>query len=65
MATLRSLFWFALFLAATFAFTVLFEHGPSDFQNNSKKEFDYLSQMVGAKPAKKKDESEKVGGGLK
>jgi len=63
MATIRSLFWFALFLACTFAFTVLFEHGPSDFQNNAKKEYDYLSQMVGAKPQKKKDESDKIGGG--
>ncbi len=65
MATLRSLFWFTLFLAATFAFTVLFEHGTSDFQSNSKKEFDYLSQMFGAKPQKKKDESEKIGGGVR
>ena len=65
MATLRSLFWFTLFLAATFAFTVLFEHGTSDFQNNAKKEYDYLSQMFGAKPVKKKDESEKIGGGVK
>ena len=60
MATLRSLFWFALFLVCTFAFTVLFEHGPSDFQNNAKKEFDYLSQMVGTKPVKKKDDSDKL-----
>ena len=65
MALIRSLFWFTLFLAATFAFTVLFEHGTSDFQNNSKKEYDYLSQMVGAKPQKKKDESDKAGGGIK
>jgi hypothetical protein len=65
MATLRSLFWFTLFLASTFAFTVLFEHGTSDFQKNAKKEFDYLSQMFGAKPAKKSDESEKIGGGVK
>lgn len=65
MALLRSLFWFTLFLAATFAFTVLFEHGTTDFENNSKKEYDYLSQMFGTKPQKKKDESEKIGGGLK
>ncbi len=65
MATLRSLFWFTLFLASTFAFTVLFEHGTSDFQNNAKKEYDYLSQMFGAKPQKKKDESEKLGGGVR
>jgi hypothetical protein len=65
MATLRSLFWFTLFLASTFAFTVLFEHGTTDFQNNARKEFDYLSKMFGAKVEKKKDESERIGGGLK
>ena len=65
MATIRTLFWFALFLAFTFAFTVLFEHGPKDFQNNSKKEFDYLKAMVTTAPEKKKDESDKVGGGVK
>jgi hypothetical protein len=65
MATLRSLFWFALFLACTFAFTVLFEHGPTNFADNAKKEYDYLSQMVGAKPERKKDESDKIGGGVK
>ena len=65
MSLLRSLFWFTLFLASTFAFTVLFEHGTSDFQNNAKKEFDYLSQMFGAKPQKKKDESERIGGGMR
>jgi hypothetical protein len=58
MAMIRTLFWFTLFLAATFGFTVLFEHGTTDFQNNSKKEFDYLSQMIGAKPLKKKDGSD-------
>lgn len=65
MAAIRTLFWFALFLACTFAFTVLFEHGTTDFEKNAKKEFDYLSEMVGAKPAKKKDESDKVGGGAR
>jgi len=65
MALFRSVFWFALFIAATFGFTVLFEHGPSNFQENSKKEFDYLSAMFSAKPEKKKDESEKIGGGVK
>lgn len=65
MASLRSLFWFALFLVCTFAFTVLFEHGPSNFSDNAKKEYDYLSQMVATKPQKKKDESDKIGGGVK
>ncbi len=61
MATLRTLFWFALFLAATFGFTVLFEHGPSNFQENAKKEYEYLSSMVSSKPVKKSGEGEKDG----
>jgi hypothetical protein len=65
MATLRSLFWFVLFLACTFTFTVLFEHGPRNFADNAKKEYDYLSQMVRTKPVKKKDESDQIGGGAK
>ena len=65
MATLRTLFWFALFLGCTFAFTVIFEHGTSVFSNNAKKEFDYLSKMIGTKPVKKKDESDKIGGGMR
>ena len=61
MALIRFLFWTAVFIAATFGFTVLFEHGTSNFQENARKEYDYLSQMIGAKPVKKKDESEKIG----
>ena len=62
MATIRTLFWFALFLAATFGFTVLFEHGPSNFQENAKSEYVYLSAMLSTKPEKKKDETDKIGG---
>ena len=65
MATIRTLFWFTVFIAFTFAFTVLFEHGPKDFKKNAIKEYDYLSQMIGAKPVKKADDSEKIGGGIK
>ncbi|MEA3212974.1 MAG: hypothetical protein QOE70_6031 [Chthoniobacter sp.] len=65
MALFRMLFWLTLFLAATFAFTVLFEHGTTDFVNNAKKEADYLAQMAGAKVERKKDQSDKIGGGLK
>ena len=38
MALIRTLFWFAIFIGSTFVFTVLFEHGPMNFKENSKKE---------------------------
>ena len=60
MALLRKLFWFSLFVVSAFAFTVLFEHGISDYMENARKEFDYLSQMAGAKPQRKADESSKL-----
>ncbi len=59
MALIRKLFWFSLFLISGFAFTVLFEHGTADYMENARKEFDYLSQMMGAKPERKADESQK------
>ena len=60
MALIRSLFWGAIFLASTFAFTVLFEHGPTNFRENAKKEADVLKAMAGAKPERKKDTSDKI-----
>ena len=60
MALIRSLFWLALFVAATFGFTVLFEHGPSNFADNARKEADFLSKMFGAKVEKKADTSDKL-----
>lgn len=60
MALIRSLFWFALFIVAAFAFTVLFEHGTANYFDNARKEFDYLSKMVGAKPVRKADESHEL-----
>ena len=60
MALIRNLFWTAIFLAATFAFTVLFEHGPTDFIPNAKKEFETLKAMAGSKPERKKDDSDKI-----
>src|SRR5258706_299229 len=50
MALIRSVFWFAIFLAATFAFTVIFEHGFSDFSVNAQKEFDLLSAVLKESP---------------
>ncbi|EDY18819.1 hypothetical protein CfE428DRAFT_3477 [Chthoniobacter flavus Ellin428] len=60
MALIRNIFWIAVFLASTFAFTVLFEHGPTDFVQNAKKEADVLKQMMGAKPERRKDDSDKL-----
>lgn len=53
MSLIRSLFWFALFLVATFAFTVLFEHGTDNYFENAKKEKEYLLKMVTGGPLKK------------
>ena len=61
MGLLRSLFWFALFLGATFVFTVLFEHGPSNFADNAQKEFETLQKLYASKVERKKDESDKIG----
>lgn len=60
MGLIRSLFWLTVFVVATFGFTVLFEHGTGNYFDNARKEFDYLSKMVGAKPEKKKDESARL-----
>jgi hypothetical protein len=61
MNLIRNLFWFAVFLAATFAFTVLFEHGPTNFGANAKKEAELFTKLYNAKIEKKKDESDKLG----
>ena len=61
MGLLRSLFWFAVFLAATFAFTVLFEYGPSNFGENARKEWELLNKLYITKVDRKKDQSDKVG----
>jgi hypothetical protein len=45
MVLIRSAFWFALFVASTFCFIVLFEHGTSNFVENSKKEVNVLKAM--------------------
>ncbi len=59
MALIRKLFWTAIFLAATFAFTVLFEHGPTNYMENARKDATALQAMFGKKPEKGKDGSEK------
>ena len=52
MALIRSIFWFALFLASTFCFIVVFEHGISNFGDNAKKEFASLQIIFGLGPKK-------------
>ena len=42
MSLLRTLFWAVIFIGSTFAFTVLFEHGPTNYVQNAKKEADIL-----------------------
>jgi hypothetical protein len=54
MSLLRGVFWFALFIFFAFCFVVLFEHGPSDFSNGFKTEFQKAKSFAtqAAKPAK-------------
>jgi hypothetical protein len=57
MGLIRNIFWVIFFLAATFAFIVLFEHGPMNFPENAQKEANQLPVILGlkAKEAPKKD----------
>jgi hypothetical protein len=59
MALLRSLFWFALFLAATFVFTVIFEHGFSNFGANAEKEFKTLQGYLHGEVKRQPDTSDR------
>ena len=61
MGLIRTLFWFAIFLASTFTFTVLFEHGPTNFAANAQKELDTLSKDYGGKVDRKNEDSDKLG----
>lgn len=60
MSLIRSLLWFSLFLVATFGFTVLFEHGTTDYFENAKKEKEYLLKMISSAPQKKADGTDKL-----
>ena len=62
LALIRSLFWLAIFVGSTFAFTVLFEHGPTDFSQNAKKEAQLLKGMMGTKQPKKDGTDKPVAG---
>ena len=60
MSLLRTLFWTAIFLGATFFFTVIFEHGPTNFSENAKKEAETLKAMFGMKVEKRQDDSDRL-----
>jgi hypothetical protein len=51
------IFWVALFLASTFAFTVLFEHGTLDYSTNAQNEWTalmkYYHEVKDGKPPAK------------
>lgn len=53
MNLLRSAFWVVLFLASTFCFIVIFEHGFSNFGDNAKKEVESLKTVFGLGDKKK------------
>jgi hypothetical protein len=61
MALIRLIFWIALFLVSTFAFTVLFEHGVTDFSANAQKELDSLKKMYAEKSDQKKADATSIG----
>jgi predicted membrane protein len=46
MGLLRGLLWLVLFVVLAFCFVVLFEYGPRDFANGSKKEFARVKSFV-------------------
>jgi hypothetical protein len=60
IALIRKLFWFAVFLLATFCFIVLFEHGTTNFSQNARTEFSDLKAMLGKDVKRKADDTEAV-----
>ncbi len=60
MGLLRSLFWLLVFLGATFAFTVLFEHGPSHFAENAQREWQDLQKLYNARIDGRQNPSKKI-----
>ena len=58
---LRKLFWIGLFLISTFAFLVLFDHGPENYIKNAETDFKAIKAALKAKPEPKKDDKHKAG----
>jgi hypothetical protein len=52
MNLIRSLFWVALFVAFTFCFIVIFEHGFTNFGENCRKEVASLKHIFGLPDAR-------------
>ena len=52
MALIRSIFWVALFIVATFCFVVLFEYGPEGFVEGVPVELEKIKEL--ALPAESK-----------
>jgi hypothetical protein len=61
IALVRKLFWFAVFLLATFCFIVIFEHGTANFTANAKQEYADLKQMFFKDIKRKPDTSDSLG----
>ena len=61
MAIIRKLFFLALFLASTFCFVVLFEHGTTNYVQSCQVEFEKWKGLVTSKVERKKDQSDKIG----
>ena len=56
MRIIRMLFWVALFLVSTFAFSVLFQYGTSNYMANAQTVWNsivsaYKTKVIGAPPA--------------
>lgn len=60
MGLLRTLFWAVIFVISTFAFTVLFEHGPTNYMKNAEKELQTWRKVYDSKIEKKGDQSDKL-----
>ncbi len=60
MGLIRTLFWFAVFVIATFAFTVLFEHGTTNYMQNAEREFNSLKKQFDKKIERKGDQSSQL-----
>ncbi|HET6409167.1 MAG TPA: hypothetical protein VFG14_14860 [Chthoniobacteraceae bacterium] len=64
MALIRNLFWFAIFVVSTFVFTVIFEHGISNFGGNAEVEYrtweKTVQKWIDGGVERKKDTSDQV-----
>jgi hypothetical protein len=57
MNLIRSAFWIALFVASTFCFIVVFEHGFQNFGVNAKKEVQTLKTVFNLAETQSKENS--------